>query len=86
MFEKARAFRDASIHAAATFDEMKEILEKKGGFVRVWFKPSREAEAKIKEQTKATVRCIPFDQAGGTGKCIYTGEETGTQVLFAVAY
>jgi prolyl-tRNA synthetase len=65
---------------------MKEILEKQGGFVRAWFKPSVESERKVKDETKATVRCIPFDQPGGTGTCIFTGEETDTEVLFAVAY
>ena len=86
MFERARQFRDASTRRADTYDQMKEILEKQGGFVRAWFKSSREAEAKIKEETKATVRCIPFDQPGGNGKCIYTGQETDTEVLFALAY
>ena len=65
---------------------MKEILEKQGGFVRAWFKPSVDNEKRIKEETKATVRCIPFDQPGGTGMCIYSGEVTQTEVLFAVAY
>jgi prolyl-tRNA synthetase len=86
MFEKARAFREASTRRAETYAQMKEILEKQGGFVRAWFKPSRENEARIKDETKATVRCVPFDQPGGTGKDIFTGEETDTEVLFAVAY
>jgi prolyl-tRNA synthetase len=86
LFEKARKFRDENTRPAETYDQMKQILEKQGGFVRAWFKPDRANEAKIKEQTKATVRCIPFDQPGGTGKCIYTGEQTDQQVLFAVAY
>ena len=51
---------------------MKKILSEQGGFVRVWFKPDRAVEAKIKEQTKATVRCIPLDQPGGSGHCIFT--------------
>ena len=54
--------------------------------VRRFFKPARAAEAKIKEETKATVRVIPFDQPGTKGKCIYSGEETDVQVLFAIAY
>jgi prolyl-tRNA synthetase len=86
MFDKARQFRDQNTRRADTYDQMKEILEKQGGFVRAWFKPSVETEAKIKDETKATVRCIPFDQPGGKGKCIYSGEETATEVLFAVAY
>ena len=86
MFEKARKFRDENIRRAESYGQMKEILEKQGGFVRAWFKPSKESEQKIKEETKGTVRCIPFDQPGGTGKCIYTGEQTETEVLFAIAY
>jgi len=86
MLEKARAFRDANTRRAETYDQMKEILEKQGGFVRAWFTPSRENEAKIKDETKATVRCVPFDQPGRKGKDIFTGEETDTEVLFALAY
>jgi prolyl-tRNA synthetase len=86
MFDKAAKFRDENIRRAESYAQMKETLEKQGGFVRAWFKSTREAEAKIKEETKATVRCIPFDQPGGKGKCIYSGEETETEVLFAVAY
>jgi prolyl-tRNA synthetase len=54
--------------------------------VRCYFEPNREAEAKIKEETKGTVRCIPFDQPSEPGKCVYTGKETKTQVLFAQSY
>src|SRR5687768_14585893 len=70
LFEKAKKFRDENTRPATTYDDLKQILTKEGGFVRAWFKPDRANEAKIKEQTKATVRCIPFDQPGGTGKCI----------------
>jgi prolyl-tRNA synthetase len=86
MFDKAAKFRDENIRRADTYAQMKEILEKQGGFVRAWFKPSVETERRIKDETKATVRCIPFDQPGTRGKCIYTGEETETEVLFAIAY
>lgn len=84
MFEKARAFREANIKTAASYEELKKAVEA-GGFVRCYFTPNREIEAKIKEETKATVRCIPFDQ-GGAGKDVYTGQETATQVIFAQAY
>jgi prolyl-tRNA synthetase len=86
IFEKARQFRDANTHWADTYDQMKQILKEKGGFVRCYFKPDRAAEAKIKEETKATVRCIPFDQPGTSGKDIYSGEETSIQAIFATAY
>lgn len=89
MFEKARAFRDASIHTATSYAELKQIVSEKGGFVRCHFTPNRANEAKIKEETKATVRCIPFEGNGPdapVGKDIYTGEETRTQVIFAQSY
>ncbi|HEY7119010.1 MAG TPA: proline--tRNA ligase [Tepidisphaeraceae bacterium] len=86
LFDRAKKFRDENTRDAATYDQMKEILQKQGGFVRAWFTPSRENETRIKDQTKATVRCIPFDQPGGRGKDIFTGQESDTQVLFAVAY
>jgi prolyl-tRNA synthetase len=86
LFEKARAYRAANTRDASSYDEMKQILKDAGGFVRCYFKPSRENEKRIKEETKATVRCIPFEQPGAKGKDVYTGEETDTVVLFAQAY
>jgi prolyl-tRNA synthetase len=86
LFEKARACRTANTRDASSYDEMKQILEKQGGFVRAFFNPSRESEARIKQETKATVRVVPFEQPGTKGRDILTGQETGTQVLFALAY
>jgi prolyl-tRNA synthetase len=86
MFEKARAFRDQNMRDASSYDDMKKIIAEQGGFVRAWFKPDRANEAKIKEQTKATVRCILPPEIGQTGKCIFTGETTDCKVLFAQAY
>jgi prolyl-tRNA synthetase len=86
MFKKADDYQTANTRDAETYDQMKQILETQGGFVRCWFEPSRENEAKIKAETKATVRCIPLEQPGGEGKCVYSGQVTKTQVLFAQAY
>jgi prolyl-tRNA synthetase len=86
LFDRAKAFREQSTREASSYDELKRIIKEQGGLVRCWFKPGRESEARIKDQTKATVRCIPFDQPGTKGRCIYTGEETDMQVLFAQAY
>jgi prolyl-tRNA synthetase len=86
MFEKARTMRDQNTRDAASYDELKQIIGQQGGFVRAWFKPDRANEAKIKDQTKATVRCILPGEDGQTGKCIYTGETTDCRVLFAQAY
>ena len=67
MLEKARAFRDANTRRADTYDELKQIVDEQGGFVRCFFKPDRATEAKIKEETKATVRCIPLRSVGAVG-------------------
>jgi prolyl-tRNA synthetase len=86
LFEKALSFREANTRDAGSYDEMKRILKEHGGFVRCFFRPGRENEKRIKDETKATVRVIPFEQPGRKGKDIYTGQETDTQVLFAQAY
>jgi prolyl-tRNA synthetase len=86
LFERAKAFRDANTRRADSYDELESILAKDGGFVRCWFEPDGAAEDRIKEETKATVRCIPLEQSGGTGTCIVSGKETRTEVLFAQAY
>jgi len=86
MLGKARAFREENTRTVDSYDELKRIVTNEGGFVRCFFKPDRLVEAKIKEETKATVRCIPLEQSGLSGRCIYTGETTDTEVLFAVAY
>lgn len=86
LIERARKFQDENTRDAQTYDQMKEILSTHGGFVRCYFEPDKAAEAKIKTETKATVRCIPFSQPDAAGKCIYSGQPTKTQVLFAQAY
>ncbi|HEY4329655.1 MAG TPA: aminoacyl--tRNA ligase-related protein [Phycisphaerae bacterium] len=88
MFDKAKTFRDASIKTATTYDELKKLVAE-GGLVQCHFTPDRANEAKIKEETKATVRCIPFTLNGDnatSGKDIYTGIETQTRVIFAQSY
>ena len=86
LYEKALKFREEHTVEATTYAELKDALAEHKGFVRCWFREDREAEAKIKEETKGTVRCIPFEQPGGSGKCVYSGAETTEQVLFSVAY
>jgi prolyl-tRNA synthetase len=86
LIAKAKAYREANTREAKNYDELKQIITSQAGFVRCFFKPDKANEAKIKQETKATVRCIPFDQPGTSGKDIFTGEETTTQVLFAQAY
>ena len=70
----------------ADLARLKALLEKDGGFARCYFEPNRENEKRIKEETKATVRCVPFDQPGQSGPDIFTGKETSTEVIFAIAY
>ncbi|MDB5296223.1 MAG: proline--tRNA ligase [Phycisphaerales bacterium] len=86
LFARAAAYRATNTRDATTYDELRDTLKQHGGFVRCYFKPDHEAEARIKDKTKATVRCIPFDQPAVPGKCVYSGQETTTQVLFALAY
>jgi prolyl-tRNA synthetase len=85
LFDRAKAFREASTRDANSYDELKKIIAEQAGFVRCWFEPGKEAEARIKEETKATVRCIPLEQSG-EGVCIYSGKPTKTRVLFAQSY
>jgi prolyl-tRNA synthetase len=84
IYARAREFRERNIHQAASYDELKQKVAA-GGFVRCFFKPDKATEARIKEETKATVRCIPLDTEHERGKCIVSGQE-GQRVLFAVAY
>lgn len=86
LFEKAKAFQSASTRTAISYAELKAILEKDGGFVRCYFKPDKATEKRIKDETKATVRCIPLEQSGKPGKCIVSGEDVENEVLFAIAY
>ncbi|MBI3927329.1 MAG: proline--tRNA ligase [Armatimonadetes bacterium] len=85
MLDKAVRLRDENTVEASSYDELKAALNERKGFVRCWFAEDREVEAAIKEETRGTVRCIPFEQ-DGAGKCVYSGRETREKVLFAVAY
>lgn len=84
MLEKATAFRDANIHDPKDYAEMKEVL--KDGWAFSWWCESKECEAKVKEDTRATTRVIPFDQPAGGGKCIVCGDKAEKKVYFARAY
>jgi prolyl-tRNA synthetase len=86
IYQKAHRFRESVTSAVNTYDEFKNILEEKGGFISAHWDGSKETEALIKEETKATIRCIPLDAAEEEGKCIYTGKPSKRRVLFARAY
>lgn len=86
IYERAKAFRDAHIFTAANYDEFKQIIESEQGWVRTGWNGSAAVEARIKEETKATIRCIPFEQPEQLGACIFSGEPARYEVLFAKAY
>ncbi len=86
IYNKALKFRDASMHTADTFEEFKQILDEKGGFVSAHWDGTGETEKRIQEMTKATIRCIPIDNPQEEGKCILTGNPSKERVLFAKAY
>ncbi len=86
MYQRAKAFRDSHITRADTWEDFKRILDEKGGFIAAHWDGSPETEEQIKEQTKATIRCIPLDNEQETGICIFSGKPSGQRVLFARAY
>ena len=86
LLEKARAYRDAHITRVDSYEEFKKVLEGKGGFVSAHWDGTGETEERIKEETKATIRCIPLDNPREEGRCILTGKPSSERVLFAVAY
>lgn len=85
LFNRSKAFRDEKITEVNSYDEFKEVLESKGGFIAAHWDGSVETEEQIKNDTKATIRCIPFtDKEEGT--CMVTGKPSKGRVLFAKAY
>ncbi|HEX9118578.1 MAG TPA: proline--tRNA ligase [Anaerolineae bacterium] len=86
MLSRATEFRAANTHYVASYDEFKEVLGTKGGFLRVHWAGTGEDEDRIKEETKATIRCFPFDAPEGEGVCFYTGKRTDRVAIFARAY
>jgi len=86
IYKKAHAFRESMITRVDTYDAFKQVLDEKTGFVLAHWDGSPETEAAIKEETKATIRCIPLDAPEEAGKCIYSGKPSSRRVLFARAY
>ena len=86
IFLKAKAFRDSMITKVDTWEEFKEVLDTKGGFVLAHWDGTVETEVAIKEATKATIRCIPFDAPEEEGCCVFTGRPSHRRVLFARSY
>ncbi|WP_158962517.1 proline--tRNA ligase [Myroides fluvii] len=86
LFDKAKAYRDYHITEANSFEEFKDLLENKGGFVSAHWDGTIETEERIKDLTKATIRCIPIDRKEEAGVCVLTGAPSKGRVLFAKAY
>jgi len=86
IYQKSLDFRENNTYKADTWDEFKNIIENKGGFVSAHWDGTSETETKIKDETKATIRCIPLNNKQENGKCIYTGNPSTQRVLFAKAY
>ncbi len=86
LMKRAQEFRDAHITKVDAYDEFKELLESKGGFLSAHWDGTPETEERIKKETKATIRCIPLDNQQELGSCIYSGKPSTQRVLFAKAY
>lgn len=86
IYDKALKFRDEHITEANSYEEFKELLDTKTGFIAAHWDGTAETEKRIKEETKATIRCIPLDSKLEDGVCILTGNPSTQRVLFARAY
>ena len=86
LYQKAFSYRENNTHVIDSWDEFKDVIENKGGFVLAHWDGTSETEEKIKNETKATIRTIPFGKNEAEGKCIFTGNPSKQRVVFAKAY
>ena len=86
LYDRAAAYRDGHTTDVDTYEEFREVIEDKGGFVRAHWDGTAETEARIKAETKATIRCIPLEDDREAGKDMLTGEPSAGRVVFARAY
>ncbi|WP_423128143.1 proline--tRNA ligase [Gaoshiqia sp. Z1-71] len=86
IYSKAYDFRAENTTKVDTYEEFKEVLNTKGGFILAHWDGDAETEQKIKEETKATIRCIPFSGEKEEGVCMYSGKPSSQRVIFALAY
>lgn len=84
LYDRALAFREANTHVVTNYEEFKAVVET--GFALAWWCGEGDCEARIKEETKATMRCIPLEQPGGSGACVLCGKPAREQAVFARAY
>jgi len=86
IYQNALKFRDQNITSVDSYEKFKEVLETKGGFIRAYWDGTIETEQRIKDETKATIRCIPINEEPKAGICIYSGKPSSQEVIFAKAY
>ena len=86
IYQRAKNFRDEKTTAVDSYEDLKKVLDEKGGFVSAHWDGTVETETAIKDETKATIRCIPLDAKEEAGKCVYSGKPSARRVLFARAY
>ena len=86
LFDRALAFRESHTTVCDSYEDFKKVLDSKGGFISAHWDGTVETEMKIKQETKATIRCIPNNTEKEEGKCIFSGKPSGQRVLFAKAY
>ena len=86
LLQRSKDFRAERTTIANSYDELKQALEEKGGFVYAHWDGTTETELKIKEETKATIRCLPLEGEKEEGKCVVTGKPSSQRVIFAKAY
>jgi len=86
LYNRALTFRESHTTKVSTYDEFKKVLDEKGGFVLAHWDGTAETEQKIKDETKATIRCIPLTPEQESGTCVYSGKPSTQRVLFARAY
>ncbi|MBT8234397.1 MAG: proline--tRNA ligase [Saprospiraceae bacterium] len=86
LFNRAKKYRDEHITEVDNFEDFKKVIDEKGGFVKAYWDGTIETELKVKELTKATLRCIEVDEPDSEGVCVYSGNPSTKKVLFAKAY
>ncbi len=86
LFDRAQSFRDMNTRQVDTYEDFKKIIKDSGGFIKCGWDGNPDTEAAIKEETKATIRCIPFDEKPEGKRCIYSGKKAKHEVIFAKAY
>ncbi len=86
IYNKAFAYRESHITPADTWEQFIDLLDNKGGFISAHWDGSAKTEEKIKDLSKATIRCIPLDNPAEEGRCILTGKASSQRVIFARAY